>query len=66
MKLLTTDELADKLDVSPRTLQDWRHRGEGPPFVKLGDCVRYKWSAVEQWMADRTYSRTGEVPYRAG
>lgn len=30
------------LKVSRRTLQGWRTKGEGPPFVDLGRRVRYR------------------------
>jgi hypothetical protein len=29
------------LGVAPRTLEDWRYRGGGPLFRKLGRMVRY-------------------------
>lgn len=40
--LLTETQAAEILRVSPRTLQGWRHRGEGPPYVKMGAAVRYR------------------------
>lgn len=40
--LLTETQAAAILRVSPRTLQGWRHRGEGPPYAKLGAAVRYR------------------------
>ena len=41
-RLLTTSEAADILTVSVRTLEDWRLRGGGPLFCKLGArLVRY-------------------------
>jgi len=53
-ELLTPEEVADLLKVHPGTLENWRVRGEGPPFVKLGNkrrsAVRYRRSAVEDWM----------------
>lgn len=39
--LLNTTEAASVLSISPRTLEDWRLRGGGPPFHKLGRAVRY-------------------------
>ncbi len=38
---LTTAQAAQFLSVSPRTLEDWRLRGGGPPFRKYGRLVRY-------------------------
>lgn len=46
-------EAAQALAVSPRTLQAWRRRGVGPPFVRLGRAVRYDAAALERWIAAR-------------
>jgi hypothetical protein len=35
-KLLTTEEAAELLWLSPRTLEDMRSNGTGPKFVKMG------------------------------
>lgn len=40
-RLLTTTEAAAFLAVSHRTLEDWRLRGGGPRFRKMGRLVRY-------------------------
>lgn len=39
--LLTTFEAARLLGISPGTLANWRSKGRGPVFVKLGAAVRY-------------------------
>lgn len=53
-ELMTPDEVADLLKVSHGTLENWRYRGEGPPFVKLGSRrrspVRYPRKGVDDWM----------------
>lgn len=45
---------AEHLSVSPRSLQTWRLRLEGPPFVKLGrgrrSRVRYRPADVLAWL----------------
>jgi predicted DNA-binding transcriptional regulator AlpA len=46
------------LDISPRTLQAWRIRGEGPAFVKLGRSVRYDRAELERFIAQRTQANT--------
>lgn len=38
---LSEREAADRLGLSPRTLQDWRRRSCGPAFLKFGKRVAY-------------------------
>jgi predicted DNA-binding transcriptional regulator AlpA len=49
--LLKEQTLADLWGLSVRTLQAWRQRGEGPPYVKLGGSVRYTQSGSRRWLA---------------
>jgi len=49
-KLLTEQDLAQRLQVSRRTLQRWRSAGTGPEFQRMGDrLIRYQESAVTRW-----------------
>jgi len=49
--LATEAELAEFLQLAPRTLTDWRWRGIGPRYIAINDrCVRYRWSDVEAWL----------------
>jgi len=48
--LLTDTELAALFGVALSTVRNWRSRGEGPQFVKLGRCVRYKAEAVREFL----------------
>lgn len=48
---LTTDEVAARLRVSPRTVRTWRSEGTGPRYAKLGRSVRYRRSSVDGWVA---------------
>lgn len=41
------------LGISPRTLQTWRLRGQGPPWRKLGGAVRYDMEGFETWAAQQ-------------
>lgn len=50
--LITTAEAATFLTLSPRTLENWRNRQEGPPFVKMGTAVRYDTDALEKWVTE--------------
>lgn len=57
-KNLTEKELAAELNVSIRTLQDWRQRGCGPSFLKLGKAVRYPSDSVDAFVAKALVSST--------
>lgn len=53
--LLTANEVAEILQISPRTLASWRANYTGElPFVRLGDkTVRYRADAVEDFISDQ-------------
>jgi phage terminase Nu1 subunit (DNA packaging protein) len=53
-KLLTEVQAADLLRMSSRTLQAWRSRGVGPPFVRAGRAIRYRRPALISWTLDNT------------
>jgi len=61
-ELLTQDQVAEILQVHPGTLENWRMRGEGPRFVKLGakrrSPIRYKREDVEDWLHDPRVANT--------
>lgn len=52
LDLLTEKQAAARLNVQPKTLQNWRWRGEGPQFVKLagGKLVRYRVRDLEAFI----------------
>lgn len=60
--LTTAPEL--RVIATRGTLSQWRHRGEGPPYVKLGTRVLYQGSELNAWLDERVVrpvnSRTGE------
>jgi Helix-turn-helix domain len=41
-KLLTTRQAAELLALHPHTLEQYRWKGVGPKFLKLGHQVRYR------------------------
>ena len=56
--MMTANELAEILHVSPRTLQQWRYRQQGPGYVKVSHrTVLYDREEVERWLATRTTTR---------
>ena len=53
-RLLSEVEVADVLNIEPKTLQNWRCNGTGPEYLKLnGHLVRYKPSVIKQWIANQ-------------
>jgi hypothetical protein len=48
--LLSPDELAQNLELSPATLATWRCQRTGPPFVKVGRKIWYPKDRVRAWM----------------
>lgn len=49
------------LDCEVKTLQAWRCRGGGPPFIRVGRLVRYRPQDVEAWITSRRVSSTSEA-----
>lgn len=60
-ELLTAAELAAKLHKTAAALAQWRYKGTGPKFIKLGGGIRYRASDVEAWLDAQTRSQTGQV-----
>ena len=61
MKMLTTEEAATYLfgsNAKPNTLAQWRYRGEGPKFRKIGALVRYAESDLDEYLRTRTHTGT--------
>lgn len=61
-QLVDEREAASILCYSVRALQNWRHRGGGPDFVKVSArSIRYRRADLEKWIADRTVSNTSQI-----
>jgi predicted site-specific integrase-resolvase len=56
VKHLNQAELADRWDLSQRTLERWRVIGWGPCFLKIGGRVVYRLDDVEAY--ERRHMRT--------
>ena len=57
---LTTVQTAAYLSLSRQQLEIWRSKGGGPRYVKLDQSVRYKRSALDDFMAARERNHTAE------
>lgn len=49
-QLMSSQDLAETLGISPRTVETWRNTGEGPDYVKIGTQVRYRPGDVDEWL----------------
>lgn len=58
IKLHTEKQESDRLGISTRTLQSWRIKGGGPPFLKIGAAVRYNPDQVDAWLSSRVRTNT--------
>lgn len=60
--LLNEERVAHLLNVSVRTVQAWRIRGGGPPFVRCGRAIRYRPHALQLWIDRRTVASSNGGP----
>ncbi len=51
--LISSQDLADYLNVPIATIYAWRYRRQGPPGFRVDRHVRSRWSDVERWIEDR-------------
>lgn len=54
--LATPEQLADYLGIPVATLYQWRLRRTGPPSMKIGRHLRYRWADVDGWLTTREAS----------
>jgi hypothetical protein len=57
---VSTKEAARMLNVSHRTLEDWRRKGCGPPSRRWGRMVRYVLSELEAFVSRAPVTNTGQ------
>ena len=51
-RLMTVDQLAERLQVKPRTVYQWVHE-RYIPVVKLGTLVRFRPATITEWLNKR-------------
>jgi predicted DNA-binding transcriptional regulator AlpA len=53
--LLKVEDVAKITGLSVETLAQWRSQKRGIPYVKISrNCVRYRQSDLDSWLAERT------------
>ena len=56
-RFLSESQTAKYLNLSKKSLQNWRFNRQGPPYVKLNmKTIRYQREDLDQWMKDRLVS----------
>lgn len=51
-RLLGQKEVKEILNLADSTLEQWRLKGQGPKYVKLGRAVRYRMSDVQAYISN--------------
>ena len=59
--LLTVCETAEILRCSVHSLNKWRLTGNGPRFVRVGSRVRYRLSAIADFIENSTRASTSDT-----
>jgi excisionase family DNA binding protein len=59
--LLSVQELADLLQVPPKTIYAWRYKGIGPVAVPIGKYLRFRPEDVTAWLEARTERHRNEA-----
>jgi predicted DNA-binding transcriptional regulator AlpA len=66
-RLLTTKEVSEITAISVSALEQWRLKGIGPRFVKIGRMARYKLSDIQNYLDNMdTFSSTTEFDVFGG
>ncbi len=60
-QLLRQEQAALMLGLTPRCLENWRHRGGGPSYVRVSArCIRYRRSDLHEWIEARLRTSTSD------
>lgn len=52
-EFMSPEDLAEYLGIPVATIYQWRHKGYGPPAVKIGRHLRYRRIGVDAWIAQQ-------------
>ena len=63
---LTEADMIMLADVTPKTLEAWRKRGDGPAYIRAGTRYLYQRKAVAQWLDERVHERCSRATSKAG
>ena len=60
-QLMTEKDVAGLICITQRASQNWRLRGGGPEYVKIGRSVRYQRRDVMKFIEDRKRKHTAQT-----
>lgn len=60
IQLLTPHALSQRWGMNEQTLSQWRWRGFGPRFMKMGGKVLYRLQDVEEFEEKNIYNSTSQ------
>ncbi|WP_280422420.1 helix-turn-helix domain-containing protein [Nocardia carnea] len=60
---LTTDDVADRLKIPPKTLANWASLGKGPRFARIGRYRRYRLEDLIAWEEMMLAQGGGHTPH---
>ena len=64
--LMRQEEAAALLGVTPRCMENWRHRGDGPKYVRVSHrCIRYQRGDLVTWIEERVRRSTSDLGQEA-
>ena len=64
--LLSIEQVSDWTGLAVQSLYGLRSRGEGPPSLKISNRLRYRESAVENWIREQEAAEADRVSRVAG
>jgi hypothetical protein len=59
---MTEADAATRLGLKVATLRAWRHRSQGPAFVRLGRAVRYLSTDLDEFLRANRHAPTDGTP----
>jgi hypothetical protein len=63
--LITSEESGAILRVHPRTLANWRARGRGPRYIRIGRRPFYRMRDLEEWLDSHSFVTIAAEPAAA-
>jgi len=65
-KLYDAALVEEVLDTPQTTLANWRYRGGGPKFLKLGRRVKYRGQDILDYIESNTFGNTAQARMAGG